>query len=66
MINKERLEKLMLDYNCTKKQLAEYLQITTRSLYDKINGKTEFTLKEIQLMYLMFPKNEVIKFVKGE
>lgn len=64
MIKKEEFLKLMEDYNCNKKQLAKYLHITEKTLNNKINGITEFTLSEIQLLWLMFPKNEVERIIK--
>ncbi len=47
-MNKAKLMQAMQDCNITKKQAREYLGISRTAFYRKSNGKSEFTLGEIQ------------------
>lgn len=63
MINQKELKKSMIDNDTNVTRLAGCLRISKTSLSNKINGKTEFRLSEIQKLIhlLQLDKDEAYK-----
>ena len=51
------LKKLLDDKGITYKDFAEFLDISEKTSYSKLNGKTDFTLSEITKIWkFLFPE----------
>ena len=48
MLNRNKLKAKVIENGFAMKQIAKMLQISESTLYRKINGKSDFTRKEIQ------------------
>ncbi len=59
MFNLSKFEKMLLDHNTNKQQLAEYLGITLTSLYRRIQAGGNFKSSEIRKLITCFSKEEV-------
>ena len=58
--NRNEFNSLLAYYNLSKKDLAEYLGISTRTIFIKIkNG--DFNLSELQKLMVLFKPSEVMK-----
>ncbi|WP_347450733.1 helix-turn-helix transcriptional regulator [Acetoanaerobium noterae] len=51
-----KLKGLIAEFGLSQKQLAKHLGITLRTFNDKINGKTDFSLKEARIVSSYFGK----------
>lgn len=52
------IRKLMLDKKMSSNELAEKLGISRSALYKKLEGKLEFTRKEIEILIKLFEIDE--------
>lgn len=52
--DKIAIEKIMIEKNISKRQLAKYLNITEQGLYKKLNNITEFKASEIAKLANLF------------
>ena len=59
MINEQELNIALAQEGKTKADMAEYLGINRSTLSKKINGKTKFTLPELQKMAALFGKERM-------
>lgn len=57
------LRKEMMRSKITQKDISEILGITKKSVNEKINGHTEFTLKEIQLIHESYFKGLTLDYL---
>lgn len=58
--NLNEFNSLLAYYNLSKKDLAEYLGISTRTIFIKIK-KGDFNLSELQKLMVLFKPSEVMK-----
>ena len=58
--NRNEFNSLIAYYNLSKKDLAEYLGISTRTIFIKIK-KGDFNLSELQKLMVLFKPSEVMK-----
>ena len=58
--NRNEFNSLLAYYNLSKKDLAEYLGISTRTIFIKIK-KADFNLSELQKLMVLFKPSEVMK-----
>ena len=58
--NRNKFNSLLAYYNLSKKDLAEYLGISTRTIFFKIK-KGDFNLSELQKLMVLFKPSEVMK-----
>lgn len=58
--NLNEFNSLLAYYNLSKKDLAEYLGISTRTIFIKIK-KGDFNLRELQKLMVLFKPSEVMK-----
>lgn len=58
--NRNEFNSLLAYYNLSKKDLAEYLGISTRTIFIKIK-KGDFNLSELQKLMVLFKPSEVMK-----
>ena len=58
--NRNEFNSLLAYYNLSKKDLAEYLGISTRTIFIKIK-KGDFHLSELQKLMVLFKPSEVMK-----
>ncbi len=58
--NLNEFNSLLAYYNLSKKDLAEYLGISTRTIFIKIK-KGDFSLSELQKLMVLFKPSEVMK-----
>ena len=58
--NRNAFNSLLAYYNLSKKDLAEYLGISTRTIFIKIK-KGDFNLSELQKLMVLFKPSEVMK-----
>ena len=58
--NRNEFNSLLAYYNLSKKDLAEYLGISTRTIFIKIK-KRDFNLSELQKLMVLFKPSEVMK-----
>ena len=49
MFNKKALDHILLDKNCSNKELAKACEISTSALYRRLSGSVPFNLKEVDL-----------------
>lgn len=59
MINEQELNIALAQEGKTKADMAAYLGINRSTLSKKINGKTKFTLPELQKMAVLFGKDRM-------
>lgn len=60
MFNLKKFEAMLLNHNCTKQDVADYLGITLTSLYRRLENDGNFKAKEIRLLINVFSKEEVL------
>ena len=58
--NRNEFNSLLAYYNLSKNDLAEYLGISTRTIFFKIK-KGDFNLSELQKLMVLFKPSEVMK-----
>ena len=58
--NRNEINSLLAYYNLSKKDLAEYLGISTRTIFIKTK-KGDFNLSELQKLMVLFKPSEVMK-----
>ena len=58
--NRNEFNSLLAYYNLSKKDFAEYLGISTRTIFIKIK-KGDFNLSELQKLMVLFKPSEVMK-----
>ena len=58
--NRNEFNSLLAYYNLSKKDLAEYLGISTRTIFIKIK-RGDFNLRELQKLMVLFKPSEVMK-----
>ncbi|SKB28588.1 putative transcriptional regulator [Acetoanaerobium noterae] len=61
-----KLKGLIAEFGLSQKQLAKHLGITLRTFNDKINGKTDFSLKEARIVSSYFGKTIEEIFLESE
>lgn len=61
MFNLSKFEKMLLNHNTNKRQLADYLGITLASLYKRIQAGGNFSSSEIRKLITCFSKEEVFE-----
>lgn len=61
-----KLKGLIAEFGLSQKELAKHLGITLRAFNDKINGKTDFSLKEARIVSSYFGKSIEEIFLESE